>query len=228
VHRESLTLALLALPVLANAASFTPLGQLPSGSTASVARGLSADGTVVVGYAELPQAGQEAFRWTAATGMVGLGRLGQSYSVANGVSADGSIIVGKTGRPQPGNDYEAFRWTVATGMVGLGDLPGGAFNSGANAVSADGSTIVGFGNVGSLGLVGDFDAAYWSDDGLDPILGGLEAFGVSANGQVIVGRTDENVQTAFRWAAENGLVSLGFLPGGTSSSYAYGVQLMAR
>ena len=40
--------------------------------------------------------GDEAFRWTQATGMVGLGDLpgGSFNSIAWGVSADGSVVVG--------------------------------------------------------------------------------------------------------------------------------------
>ena len=49
--------------------SFTGLGFLP-GASSSRASGISANGTVVIGYS-----GTEAFRWSAATGMVGLGDL---------------------------------------------------------------------------------------------------------------------------------------------------------
>ena len=60
--------------------------------------------------------GTEAFRWTEATGMVGLGDLpgGDFYSTAYGVSADGSVVVGR-GRSASG--VEAFRWTEATGTI---------------------------------------------------------------------------------------------------------------
>ena len=45
------------------AADFIPLGELPGGDDGSVARGVSADGNVVVGYSS-----GEAFRWTRAGG----------------------------------------------------------------------------------------------------------------------------------------------------------------
>ena len=51
--------------------SFQGLGYLP-GYTASGATSVSADGSVVVGTASTAGA-VEAFRWTAADGMVGLG-----------------------------------------------------------------------------------------------------------------------------------------------------------
>ncbi|MCA2665657.1 MAG: hypothetical protein IM486_14370 [Microcystis sp. M114S2] len=92
--------------------------------------------------------GDEAFRWTQTTGIVGLGDLpgGIFNSSATAVSANGSIVVGRGGVISV-NNSEAFRWTQATGMVGLGDLPGGSFNSIAWGVSADGSVVVGTGKL---------------------------------------------------------------------------------
>jgi len=89
--------------------------------------------------------GTEAWRWTAAGGMVGLGDLtgGKFYSWATGVSANGSVVVGQGSSTADG---EAFRWTASGGMVGLGDLPGGSFSSIAFGLSADGSVVVGQGS----------------------------------------------------------------------------------
>jgi len=50
------------------------LGDLPGGSFSSYADGVSANGSVVVGYGNSAN-GNEAFRWTQGTGMVGLGDL---------------------------------------------------------------------------------------------------------------------------------------------------------
>src|SRR3990172_1963430 len=88
---------------------FLGLGDLPGERFESEAHAVSADGTVVVGYGTSP-AGNEAFRWTAATGMVALGDLpgGSSTSFGFGVSADGSVIVG---RGSSASGPEAFRWT---------------------------------------------------------------------------------------------------------------------
>ena len=59
----------------AQTASFMPLGSLPSGGIFySDAADVSADGSVVVG-GSFSASGREAFRWTASTGMVGLGDL---------------------------------------------------------------------------------------------------------------------------------------------------------
>ncbi|MFM6373314.1 MAG: hypothetical protein ACKPH1_05120 [Microcystis panniformis] len=86
-------LGAIGVAVPAQAASFQGLGGLP-GSFSSSANGVSADGSVVVGSSNIGN-GNEAFRWTQATGMVGLGNLsGWNSSSASGVSADGSVVVG--------------------------------------------------------------------------------------------------------------------------------------
>jgi probable HAF family extracellular repeat protein len=137
-----------------------------------------------------------------------------------GVSADGSVVVGAS------ND-EAFRWTSDGGMVGLGFLSGGP-DSRAMATSADGSVVVGVG----WSLDADFppvEAFRWTSDGGMVGLGFLPpgaiawswAFGVSADGSVVVGQAGE---IAFRWTADGGMVGLGHLPsgglGGYSEAYA--------
>jgi probable HAF family extracellular repeat protein len=171
--------------------------------------------------------GNEAFRWTQATGMVGLGDLpgGSFQSDARGVSADGSVVVGYG---NSGTGFQAFRWTQATGMVGLGYLPGGSFSSAADGVSADGSVVVGYGNSGT-----GFQAFRWTQAtgmvGLGYLPGGESsgASAVSADGSVVVGHSRDfgfNTQEAFRWTQGTGMVGLGDLPGGDFSSRAYGVS----
>jgi probable HAF family extracellular repeat protein len=118
------------------------LGNLtPNQNSHDAAFGVSADGAIVVGRSG-DDLTHEAFRWTAATGMVGLGDLpgGGRSSTAFAVSADGSVVVG-TGESASGT--EAFRWTAATGMVGLGDLTAAPFTSRATVISSDGKTIYG-------------------------------------------------------------------------------------
>jgi probable HAF family extracellular repeat protein len=64
------------------------------GGNESFAYGVSADGSVVVGYTD-NAVGPRAFRWTASGGMQDLGTLPfGNWSVAYGVSADGSVVVG--------------------------------------------------------------------------------------------------------------------------------------
>jgi probable HAF family extracellular repeat protein len=105
-----------------------------------VALGVSADGSVVVGWAEHAAGQYRAFRWTAAAGMQDLGTLGGDRSVAYGVSADGSVVVG--GVEDVEGQRRAFRWTAARGIQDLGTL--GGDSSWAWGVSADGSVVVGW------------------------------------------------------------------------------------
>jgi hypothetical protein len=106
----------------AQAASFQGLGDLPGGIFHSLADGVSANGSVVVGRGNSAN-GFEASRWTQATGMVGVGNSPIMH-YAWGVSADGSVVVGQ-GYNFIANGPEALRWTQQTGIIRLGDLPGG-------------------------------------------------------------------------------------------------------
>jgi len=126
--------------------SLTWLGTL--GGNLSAARGVSADGSVVVGYSQNASGQSRAFRWTAGGGMQDLGTLGGAWSYAYGVSADGSVVVGwadnASGWPR------AFRWTVESGMQDLNQLYASLLQNGsslneARAISPDGRYIVGTG-----------------------------------------------------------------------------------
>jgi probable HAF family extracellular repeat protein len=167
----------------------------------SFANCVSADGTVVVGTSESNYLSpDQAFRWTAGSGMVGLGHLpGGTYSSPNGISADGSVIVGSSSSTS-GN--QAFRWTAGSGMVGLGYLPGST-NSSANGVSADGSVVVGTSSSGS-----GSQAFRWTASSGMVGLGGnsSSATAVSGDGSIVVGN---NNGQAFRWTAGSGMVGLG-------------------
>jgi probable HAF family extracellular repeat protein len=133
------------------AASFQGLGDLPGGQFSSKAYGISADGSVVVGYGH-SSSGIEAFRWTSATGFTGLGDLpgGEFVSLALAVFANGSVVVGTS--YSSSSDYDAFYWTAAGGIQSLKDiltncgpdLTGWTLRR-ATGVSADGLTIVGYG-----------------------------------------------------------------------------------
>lgn len=159
---------------------------------------MSADGSVIVGTS-YSASGMEAFRWTQAGGMVGLGDLtgGGFSSGASDVSADGSVIVGVS---DSAFGKEAFLWTLGGGMVGLGDLAGSVFENIATGVSADGSVVVG-GDAMNPGFLLT-EAFIWdstngmrslksmlqNDYGLNMTGWTLEkATGVSADGKVIVG-----------------------------------------
>jgi probable HAF family extracellular repeat protein len=197
------------------------------GPGASSPRGVSADGSVVVGVDQSTPNG-EAIRWTASTGIVRLGHLpGGGFSLAQDVSDDGSIVVGYSSS-DAADLFEAFRWTAASGMVGMGFLPGGSPDSEALSISGDGNTIVGVTSSSS----GD-QAFRWTAAsgmvGLGDLPGGSfrsAAFDVSSDGSVIVGNssTATSSQIAFRWMSGTGLVAVGDLPGGIESSSATAVS----
>jgi len=110
------------------------------GGNEGEAQAVSADGSVVVGWARNAQGQVRAFRWTHTTGMYDLGTLGGNNSQALDVSADGSVVVGWAEDSQ--GRMRAFRWTQSTGMVDLGTLGGN--ESSARGISPDGNTIVGW------------------------------------------------------------------------------------
>jgi probable HAF family extracellular repeat protein len=149
IFRRTATLVtvVLATTGMSNAATFFEgLGLIPGSMQGSInapeATGISADGTVAVGYSQ-----EQAFRWTQSGGMVGLGFLnlmnghGNSYSM--GTSSNGSTVAGYSLNASA--KLEAFRWTQATGMIGLGYLPGGVYST-ASAINSNGSVVVGTSN----------------------------------------------------------------------------------
>ena len=204
--------------------SFVPLGAFPDGPYShSVADDISADGSVVVGISR-GAAGLEAFRWTEADGMIGLGDLpgGSYFSDAAAVSADGLTVVGRSNSWNANDGYhEAFRWTGGA-MQALGDFAGYPFGSWAADVSADGSVVVGAGYPGRIGAP-KYEAFRWTARTGLVSLGGLlpydsaysKAFAVSDDGSVVVGWSEsESGYEAFRWTEEDGMIGLGDLPGG--------------
>src|ERR1035441_4167218 len=197
------------------AASFTNLTWFPGNNFNYNTTGVSGDGSVVVGTSgEGTSYGNNfytAFRWTARSGMGGLGGY---ESFASGVSGDGSVIIGNGGR-----------WTAGSGWVSLGHLPGGT-GGGANGISADGSVIVGSGSSTSGNQAFRWTAGSGMVGlGYLPGTTNSSAAGVSADGSIIVGNSGYQQYVgapgkyqAFRWTAGSGMVGLGYLPGGTNSS----------
>jgi probable HAF family extracellular repeat protein len=205
--------------------SFEGLGDFPNGLFESSAIAISADGSVIVGAGNSTN-GNQAFRWTQPTGMLGLGFInGFGESEAFAVSADGSVIVGYSDSVQ---GLQAFRWTEAGGMAGIGDISGGLFGSASGAITGDGKMIAGIGDIN--GGNGTGQAFRWTQAGgivgLGDIPGGIfssSATGISADGTVIVGTGDLilfNQGEAFRKIGNGGLVGIGDLAGGTFHSTA--------
>jgi probable HAF family extracellular repeat protein len=139
------------------------LGFLSAGSNTSTAFAVSGNGAVVVGMSGVVdvnvqfQSYTEAFRWTQAGGMVGLGFLPggapsstlSSVSAAFAVNADGSVVVGNSNSGSS-SIGRAFRWTQNGGMQSIQSLlvAGGVNMTGwtltnPTGVSADGTVIVG-------------------------------------------------------------------------------------
>src|SRR6185295_18536655 len=177
----------------------TDLGSLPLGPgqfARVVASGVNADGSVIVGVNDTvtPSFGMwvtetEAFRWTASSGMVGLGFLSSfEYSSAAATNADGSVVVGAS---IADGGFRAFRWTASDGMVNLGILPG-YVDASAEDVSADGSVVVGSA-VHIVNNIGSSQAFLWTASTGMVGLGFLpgddlsNANGISGDGSVVVG-----------------------------------------
>jgi probable HAF family extracellular repeat protein len=175
--------------------SITWLGTL--GGNGSRAYGVSADGSVVVGWAHNAAGQPRAFRWTAPGWRQDLGTLGGWESEAYGVSADGSVVVGWS-------DGRAFRWTASGGMEDLNTTYASLLTDGsvlweARAISPDGRYIVGTGRNAATGrdeaflldtgfpLHGDVDRNGCVDDA--DLLAVLFAFGNSGSN---LGRVDVN------------------------------------
>jgi probable HAF family extracellular repeat protein len=195
--------------------TLTFIGSLTGPRGSSVARGVSGDGTVIVGYSLNSKGRHEAFRWTEDKGMVGLGELFKEGSAggAAAVSTDGSTIVGSCTSIVSG-DTQAFRHTAAGGIVGLGDLPGDLLWSHATAVSADGSIVVGesFTDLpGGGAFIWDETHgmrqlhAVLLDAGLDVAGWTLSvATGISADGRTIIGSGIDPENNYLPWLATLG------------------------
>ncbi|MHC4676046.1 MAG: PKD domain-containing protein, partial [Planctomycetota bacterium] len=109
------------------------------------------DSSVIVGYM-LGSSGQEAFRWTEATGVIGLGDLvgGRFLSHADDITDDGSVIVGFS---ETALGLEAVIWDSENNIRNLKEVLENEYGlnltgwtlSWATGISDDGLTIVGYG-----------------------------------------------------------------------------------
>ncbi len=166
------------------------IGDLPGGPVNARAMAVTPDGSMIVGYGSRVSTYDEAWYWTAATGMVG---LGGRTSAALDVSDDGKVIVGV-------HRGFAFRWTQDGGFFDLPLVYGGfGIINYASACNSDGSVIVGLADYNATQGTGEafiWDAVHGSRD-LNVValqagipLNGFRMFwarGISADGRTIVG-----------------------------------------
>lgn len=214
---------LIACETITQASEFIPLGDLPGGHFSSLARGVNASGTIVVGSSSSDSvvAGAGAFVWTVSDGIAGIG----DGAFAEAVSSDGSTIVGAV---SDGTLITPFIWTASEELTSLGLPPGESPQGGtvASGVSGDGSVVV-----GSTVFNGSGQAFYWtSTTGFVNLAGDLPgtassslATSVSDDGQVIVGGFTDGEERAFRWTSSDGGIDLGDLSGGDMKSIAIAV-----
>ena len=202
------------LPATSRAANITDLGTLGDPLTAasrySYAKGVSADGLVIVGESDNGTA-YRAFKYVGTT-MTDLGALGDPLTAASreskawGISADGLVIVGVSDN---GTRRHAFKYvgTTMTDLGALGDpLAATSHNSSATGVSADGSVIVGYSDIdteaGTLRHALKVVGTTMTNLGAlgDPLTAASRysyATGVSTDGLVIVGGSDTDTEAGW-------------------------------
>ena len=168
---------------------------------------ISDDGTVVgLSFGDNFVGPAVAFAWTSAEGMISLPvNRPDNYSRANAISADGHVIVGW-------NDQDdGFRTAVIWhDRVPMDVVDGDGLAVGeADGVSADGTFVVG---AFYTDIDGNSGCWRWSEEtGVELIPTMTFAFGISADGNTIVGNTgffDDPPRAAMIWRKGRGTVLL--------------------
>jgi len=166
-----------------------------SGANNGFATGLSADGSIVVGWSfggSLPFYGR-ATKWNGAGTPTNLGLLpGRLWSEATAISANGNVVVGFCGdNLANSNNTEPFRYVGGGPMQSLGVMAGQVYNV-ATAASADGSVIAGYSNFNAprgfrwTAATGVVDL---SNAGVPGAISGLRTtYGITGDGNAIVGQ----------------------------------------
>jgi probable HAF family extracellular repeat protein len=219
------------------------LGDLPGSYFRSRAYDVTADGETVVGHGTRSEvvAVRHAVRWAGngppedLGGMPGvIPELAKSNATA--VSHEGSVIAGWAWNQD--FEQEAVIWTEDEGIVGLGDLDEEAVRS---SIAWDVAVNTEIRVVGRSYISGsDYEAFLWTQNsgmvGLGDLPGGNHsstAYGISGDGNVIVGHSSGDPGGAFIWDEQHGIQHLkelleaqfGFdLSEWSSLSVAYGVS----
>ncbi len=163
---------------------FTPLG-----TSGTYLTGISQDGTIAVGTIGSPG---EIFRWTASTGVVGIG----GWADVARISRDGKTIVAEADNGHGQSEAAIWlgnkQWRTLGSFGGFGD---GANNSVSSAygISADGSVVVGLSRTTS----GKTHAFLWDTANGMVDMGSLQgqssrANAISGDGTVVVGWDDNS------------------------------------
>jgi probable HAF family extracellular repeat protein len=196
---------------------FTSIGPL-AGDISSQVTAVSANGAVVVGTSTSASGKSQAFRWSAANGLRGLGFMaGGTSSSAKAISADGMNIVGDG--DAAGASFAVFRWNVSTGLVQLKALADSKLCV-AGGVSGDGNVIVG------TCVTANNSAFRWTETTGMVALGQFgtgsnrtsNALAISGDASTIVGMGHPVLTGAVMWNSIGEGTILGFLPGDTSAA----------
>jgi probable HAF family extracellular repeat protein len=204
-------LLVLTLPARASSSSFfTGVGFLPGDSTVSLAYGISGNGQVVVGESRV-FGRWEAFRWTAAAGIEGLGPgpFSQS-SIAFSASYDGSVISGIHGG--------AAMWTPDAGWQSLA----GPADSYARGVSHDGTLLAG--QIKNQAVRFNVGNAPQFIGTLAPDQNSF-GLGISGDGGAVVGYgITSGGERAFKWTNASGMVMLPSIGGNANNAAAINIS----
>lgn len=220
----------IASSALAQPASFTGLGNLDPNADppGSVAYGLSADGTSVVGFSFMVIPSErrteaQGFLWNATDGMTELPvpPFALPATAATGINDDGAVIVGNNGFTN--NDYYEVRngtfWTDVHSGSPTPQLMEPAYSI--NDVTADGTRLIG--GTREPGLpwaVAKCMFYYTPATGIvevGPLPGRIYSWGeaCSADGSVMVGWGDgPDGITPIMWTQETGVTELAGRPDG--------------
>lgn len=197
-------------------AGFEALGDIPDGTGVSFATDMSADGSVIVGYAQTAT-GEVPFIWRdgaleALTDLPG----GATSARPLRVSDDGSTMVGITIASEPFRPAEVFRWTESEGFSVVGPACGPyslCLEAWKLRVNEDGSVIAGTLVEGDDEIPSAFrwteseGLAYLGPDA-EPYLSTVHD--MNADGSVIVGEMDgsQGYGRAYVWDEATGLEAL--------------------
>jgi uncharacterized membrane protein len=198
--------------------SFTGIGDVAGGTFFSEARGVSPDGTKVVGYS-ISGAGESVAVLFQNGLLTALGDLPGGSVAGNAAAVTNAGVV--VGEGNGVNGTEAFSYQAGIFTALGGTSPGGFFGSGANAVSDDGSVIVGSAD---RNPIFGTTSALWTNGVLTQIPDLQQdtvvslGLGVSADGQVAVGSTDiADTFTAYIWNPVNGTFNIDVFPGSSGT-----------